>query len=100
MMNNRKIELLMLRLVFVCCCCCCCRHHWCCCCCGRYRDSTDNFLPSPRLGCLQYNQSQLSDAQQACFISCNSVLTCSYGAWTHCVTVLFTSSRQVEFNIC
>jgi hypothetical protein len=44
----------------------------------RYRDNSDNLTPSPRLGCVLFNQNQLSQAQQACFISCNSVLTCSY----------------------
>ncbi|KAF6265670.1 hypothetical protein COO60DRAFT_1683903 [Scenedesmus sp. NREL 46B-D3] len=45
----------------------------------RYRDSSGNISPSPTLGCVLQNEAQLTQSQQACFISCNSVLTCSYG---------------------
>ncbi|WIA34286.1 hypothetical protein OEZ86_012626 [Tetradesmus obliquus] len=45
-----------------------------------YRDSSGNLTPSPTLGCVLFNQNQLTTPQQSCFISCNSVLTCSYGA--------------------
>jgi hypothetical protein len=45
----------------------------------RYRDSSGNLTPSPRRACVLLDQNQLTEPQEACFISCNSVLTCSYG---------------------
>jgi hypothetical protein len=45
----------------------------------RYRDSSGNLTPSPTKACVLLDQNQLTRPQDACFISCNSVLTCSYG---------------------
>ncbi|WIA34287.1 hypothetical protein OEZ86_012627 [Tetradesmus obliquus] len=45
-----------------------------------YRDSSDNIAPYPNKGCVLFNQDQLTSNQRGCFLSCNSVLTCSYGA--------------------
>ncbi|WIA14116.1 hypothetical protein OEZ85_002660 [Tetradesmus obliquus] len=45
-----------------------------------YRDSSGDVTPSPTKGCVLINQANLTTPQRSCFISCNSVLTCSYGA--------------------
>lgn len=46
----------------------------------RYRDSSGNPTASPLKGCVLFDQNQLTKLQKSCFISCNSVLTCAYGA--------------------
>ncbi|WIA34284.1 hypothetical protein OEZ86_012624 [Tetradesmus obliquus] len=45
-----------------------------------YRDSSGNPTASPLKGCVLFDQNQLTKLQKSCFISCNSVLTCAYGA--------------------
>uniref|UniRef100_A0A383VHB2 Fungal lipase-type domain-containing protein n=1 Tax=Tetradesmus obliquus TaxID=3088 RepID=A0A383VHB2_TETOB len=45
-----------------------------------YRDSSGNPTASPLKGCVLFDQNQLTTLQKSCFISCNSVLTCAYGA--------------------